>query len=141
MAAKKKKANPVGRPTKYSKTMLNKANHYVENIEDYNQVIPSVAGLAICLNVNRSTIYEWADGDKHPEFSNTLSALSDFQEMHLLNNGLNGTFNSTITKLILTNHGYSEKNEAQDDEPAPPLSITFEVKDPVQEISITNAKT
>jgi hypothetical protein len=29
----------------------------------------------------------------------------------LLNNGLNGSFNSTITKLILNKHDYTEKSE------------------------------
>ncbi|MDF7480882.1 DNA-packaging protein, partial [Proteus mirabilis] len=34
-----------------------------------------------------------------------------FQEMKLINSGLAGDFNATITKLMLANHGYSEKQE------------------------------
>ena len=33
------------------------------------------------------------------------------QEKDLINKGLTGDFNSTITKLILTKHGYSDKQD------------------------------
>jgi hypothetical protein len=35
------------------------------------------------------------------------------QESKLLNEGLKGNFNATITKLILTKHGYSDRIEQE----------------------------
>ncbi|MFS1583491.1 MAG: terminase small subunit [Candidatus Arsenophonus phytopathogenicus] len=52
-------------------------------------VVPSVAGLACYLGISRSTAQEYAKENK--EFS--------------------GEFNPTIVKLMLSNHGYAEKQE------------------------------
>ena len=38
----------------------------------------------------------------------TLEAIQTKQEMMLANGGLSGAYNSTITKLMLANHGYSD---------------------------------
>jgi hypothetical protein len=98
----------AGRPTDYTPKLLKAAWDYVENHED--DLVPSVAGLCDRININRSTAYEWAK-DKDKEFSNILEAVSRKQEQKLLKNGLDGTFNPTITKLMLTKHGYSDKQE------------------------------
>lgn len=96
----------TGRPIGYSDLHLEKAKKY---LNDYEGVIPSVAGLALYLNVARSTVYLWAD--EFPEFSDTLERILTSQEVKALNNGLSGDFNSAITKLVLHNHGYSDKAE------------------------------
>jgi hypothetical protein len=100
----------AGRPTDYTPKLLKAAWDYVENHED--DLVPSVAGLCDRININRSTAYEWAK-DKDKEFSNILEAVSRKQEQKLLKNGLDGTFNPTITKLMLTKHGYSDKQETE----------------------------
>ncbi len=128
-----------GRPTKYSKEMQALSDAYVEGgYIEAGQVIPSVAGLAIMLRVARETLYNWSR--EHDEFLGTLEQLKMWQENALLNSGLDGTFNSTITKLVLTNHGYSDKPEPPDNEEAATLNITFEVKDAQADIKVTNAK-
>lgn len=130
-----------GRPTDYSQEKLDKALDYVENYQDYDHVIPSVAGLAVVLGVAKKTLYNWADVEENHEFLHALSRLSTSQELRLLNGGLSGSYNSTITKLILTNHGYSEKpKEDVDDDESPSLDISFTVKQPVSDIKTTNAK-
>lgn len=99
---------PVGRPTLYNTDVQAQAEQYL--LEDYKiegGVIPSVAGLACYLGVSRSTIHEWRD--RHPEFSGTLDAIEQKQEFIVVNRGLTGDFNATITKLVLANHGYSDK--------------------------------
>lgn len=98
-----------GRPTKYSELHLKKAKKYLTDYGSDGSVIPSVAGLALYLNVARPTVYDWAD--QHPEFSYTLEQILTSQELKTLNNGLSGEFNAAITKLVLHNHGYSDKTE------------------------------
>ena len=101
---------PAGRPTSYSETMLARAKEYIAGgYHEQDDQMPSIVGLRKYLGVARSTIYEWAE--KNPEFSDTLDELEDEQERTLFNKGLDGTFNSTITKLALGNHGYSDKTD------------------------------
>jgi hypothetical protein len=71
--------------------------------------IPSVAGLASHLGVVKDTIYQWAH--QYPEFSDALQEVSNRQEIRLLDNGLGGKYNSTITKLMLHNHGYADRSD------------------------------
>jgi len=98
---------PGGQPTKYNEDMLQKAKDY---LVDYSpDVIPSVVGLARHLKVASKTIYNWAENDESGRFLHTLAQIKDSQHAEALNKGLDGTFNATIVKLLLANHGYSEK--------------------------------
>lgn len=100
---------PVGRPTKYNEGMQAKADQYVAHPEDFDDVVPTAAGLSLVLGVNKDTLYEWA---KHHEiFSDTLKALNNVQEKRLVNGSLMNDYNATISKLMLANHGYREKSE------------------------------
>ncbi len=100
-----------GRPSKYNDETLSTATDYIVNFADYDDVIPSVAGLACALEVCRDTIYDWASQEGKAEFSDIVKRLSTYQERKLLNGGLNGTLNPMISKLILSKHGYAEKSE------------------------------
>lgn len=101
---------PGGRPSKYNEEMLEKARDYLKNYESYGDVIPMACGLAVFLGVNEQTIYNWAN-DSNPEFLELLGDIKSKQHSVLLAKGLLGDFNSTITKLVLTKHGYSDKME------------------------------
>ncbi|WP_284256391.1 DNA-packaging protein [Proteus mirabilis] len=105
----------VGCPSKLTNELIAKAKEYLYGgyKENEGQVIPSIAGLACYLGIARSTVYEYGkqDNDLGREFSDTLDGIMAFQEMKLINSGLAGDFNATITKLMLANHGYSEKQE------------------------------
>ena len=99
-----------GRPTKYNDEILAKARAYVDGgYIECGDVIPQMAGLAIELNISRETIYDWSDDPEKKEFSNIVAKCLRAQERKLLNGSLSGTLNSTIAKLILTKHGYSER--------------------------------
>lgn len=102
---------PAGRPTDYNEQTLEKTKHYLANYKDYDDVIPSVAGLAVVLGCARNTIYDWASQEDKKEFSNILQDILSTQEKTLINKGLNGEFNSNITKLVLGKHGYHDKQE------------------------------
>ncbi len=89
--------------------MLELANAYIDQYDEHDQVVPTAAGLAGVLNVSKATIYKWAEDIT--EFSDTLGNLNRKQEQILINKGITGEFNSVITKLMLHNHGYSDKAE------------------------------
>ena len=101
----------AGRPTKYNKRVLQKAEAYIEQHEEHGDAVPIAAGLACYLGVCKRTLYSWADDNE--EFLHTLDRLNSKQEKVLTSKGLTSEFNSTITKLILCNHGYSDKQESQ----------------------------
>lgn len=99
----------AGRPTKYNKELQKKADYYAKNYEDFGHVVPSVSGLSRVLNISLSTIKDWAHHKNKTEFSATLEKIAAEQELVTLNKGLTGEFKSPIAKLLLNNHGYSEK--------------------------------
>lgn len=98
----------MGRPTKLTDELREKADSYLSYCYAEDE-IPSSVGLALFLDVSKSTIYKWADEDD--SFSDTLSKIQGTQERLLFHNGLNGKYNSTITKLMLSNHGYSDTSK------------------------------
>lgn len=100
----------TGRPTKLTDALIEKAAKYANS--DYilqSEVIPTIEGLAVYLNVSRATIYNWKSENK--DFLDILERLMARQAKELFSNGLTGDFNPTITKLILTKHGYSDRVE------------------------------
>ena len=62
----------MGRPTKYNTALLEKAQHYLDNYEEYDEVIPSAVGLALVLDITRSTLYAWAKDEDKKVFSHIL---------------------------------------------------------------------
>lgn len=97
-----------GRPTKYTPEAQDAADRYVDGgFSEAGDVVPSRAGLGVELGVTRQTLTNWERD--HPEFLATLGRLSWLQERISLNGGLKGEMNSTIVKLLLANHGYSDR--------------------------------
>ena len=97
---------PIGRPTKYNDELQALADTYIFSYKEQGDVIPSRVGLCCFLGIAKSTSFEWAD--IYPDFSATLAAIDALQENVALNRGLDGTFNATIVKLVMANHGYSD---------------------------------
>ena len=100
-----------GRPTSYLDTFPAFILDYADNFSRYGDKLPSIEGLACELGVALSTIYLWEKDENKTGFSESLSYLKHKQARTCLNNGLDGTFNAAITKLVLHNHGYSDKQE------------------------------
>jgi len=96
----------MGRPSKYSGELLEKAEHYLNNYEGYGDVIPSTKGLAEVLKVSKRTIHYWAKQEDKPDFLHTLEMIQNRQCLTLINKGLSGEWNASICKLMLGNHGY-----------------------------------
>lgn len=103
---------PAGRPTSYSDDMLQQAAEYVDKgWREEGDVMPMIESLSVVLGVARSTIYKWAE--EKPEFSDILDTLMAVQAKELWNRGLVGDYNSTMAKLALTKHGYSDKSQSE----------------------------
>lgn len=138
---------PAGRPSEYSGEILTKTREYIESrVDQFEQVVsqesesytmykerlkvqmPTIEGLAVYLKVHRDTIYQWEKD--HPEFSDILEELRATQADRLLNNGLSGNYNPTIAKVLLTKHGYTDKQEIdQKTEHSGGITIKFEEPD------------
>ncbi len=99
----------MARPTKYGKEIQAKADQYLIDYKDLDEVIPSAAGLAVYLGVSKASLYNWAK--ENSKFLDTLSDINAAQELKALNGGMANQYNATITKLVLANHGYSDKQE------------------------------
>lgn len=100
-----------GRPTEYTQDVIDKARHYAENFEEYGDVVPTIAGMACEIGRSRDTLYEWSTHPDKQEFSDICKKVMEFQERKLVNGGLGGGFNPAVTKMMLTKHGYSDKQE------------------------------
>jgi len=98
---------PVGRPTKYSDDLQLQADEYLFKYSEVGDVIPSRVGLCCYLGISKQTSFQYEKD--YPEFLATLSNIEAMQERTALNRGLDGTFNAAITKLVLSNHGYADK--------------------------------
>lgn len=117
-----------GRPTSYNEDILIQSKTYIDSCEDEEiQVIsgqsesftkyetklkvniPTIEGLARYLKISRSTLYLWIKD--HDMFSDIIDELQYKQAERLLSNGLSGNYNSTIAKVLLTKHGYTDKQE------------------------------
>ncbi len=100
-----------GRPTKYNPEILEKTKDYIKNFSKYGDIIPSIAGLACELELSRETLHTWSKEKGKEDFSDMLATLLSKQERTLLSGGLSGEMNSTISKLVLAKHNYSDKQE------------------------------
>lgn len=98
----------MARPTKLTDDVIAKAEEYAldHRVDGSDDVLPTIEGLALYLGVNRSTVYDWSKLEgKFPDiFADVLAK----QAKSLVNKGLTGDYAPTITKVMLTKHGYRD---------------------------------
>ena len=70
--------NPVGRPTKYNDEVQAAAEGYIEHYRDQGDLVPTLVGLALHLDIATNTIYNWAT-DANPEFLRVFTRLEQLQ--------------------------------------------------------------
>ena len=99
----------MARPTLYTAELLEKAEYYLRNWESIEKTRPSIAGLALYLDIARETVRAWCLEPDKDEFSVIVEKILTAQEQVLFDKGLSGDFNASIVKLGLTKHGYSDK--------------------------------
>lgn len=102
----------IGRPTKYSPTLIQKVDDYLSTKTRENTSLPTMQGLALKLEVDGDTLVEW--GKKYKDFSAALKKLMLRQAEQLIDDGIYGgkEVNATIVKLLLqNNHGMKERTD------------------------------
>ena len=114
------KVTKFGRPTKLNEEVIKRAKDYSDNWKTIypEDIIPTIEGLCLHCGLARDTVYSWYnDGleDDAPalkkDFSYIFRDILSNQSKKLLNGGLSGVYNSTITKVMLTKHGYRDAQE------------------------------
>ena len=95
---------PAGRPSKYTPALLMKAYTYLSVYKQNDEVVPTIAGLAVFLGITKQTCFVWRDEPDKQQFSDLLDNLMDVQERELASGGLQGRYNGSITKMMMTKH-------------------------------------
>jgi hypothetical protein len=104
----------TGRPTKYDKTILTKADAYFADPSIAGDNIATIAGLCVYLDVSRDTIYEWKE--KHADFSDTIKRGEKHQERQIVNL-LTDRDRFTAGSIFVAKNvlGWRDKQEVQQD--------------------------
>ena len=130
-----------GRPTEYNEEVLEATKAYInsstDTIDETGKAIkvklPTLEGLALHLDIHKDTVQDWK---QYPDFSVLLSRLLAKQAQALINMGLQGSYNPTIAKVLLTKHGYREGTDIttnDKDLPMPLLSALEKKNQPLPE--------
>lgn len=125
----------AGRPTKYTPESLELAKDYLNRWQELGDAVPCQEGLADHMGIGLTTIKTWAADEDKEEFRAIFESVKIKQGRRLINSGLNGDFNSVITKLMLGKHDYSDKvdNKLSGDADAP-IKVEHSTKFNDQEI-------
>lgn len=140
-----KEKRKVGRPTTYTPAIAEKAEKFLATYKDIKTKkglvvrFPSLAALAIEVGVSKDQLILW--GKDNPEFQIVLEAYKAEQEKRLLDNGLEGSYNSNIAKLVLAKHGYQERLAIEGSEDGEPLRIEATFDDALHKVYGSTPKT
>lgn len=101
----------TGRPTVLTDELIDLALEYLDEtkIMGVHALLPTIEGLALHLHISRETLYQWEK--ENTDFSDILEELRSSQANKLMQNSLVNRYNPTISKLLLSKHGYIEKRE------------------------------
>jgi hypothetical protein len=110
------KTGILGRPSKYDGVKIKKEFlAYIKECEKKKNV-PTIEGFSLFTEITRVTFYEWANPKSdqyHEDFSYIFDNLKTLQADILLQGGVKGIYNATITKLMLSKHDYIDTNKQE----------------------------
>ena len=102
----------TGRPTKLTDEIIAEARAYLDATDiSVATLLPTIEGLAQTIHIHRDTIYQWEKDNK--DFSDILEDLRQMQANKIIQNSMQNRYNPTISKMMLSKHGYVEKQEIE----------------------------
>jgi hypothetical protein len=104
--------NLNGRPRKYKdQEICEKLNEYIKECGTKDN-IPTAEGFSVFAGITMDTVNRYSKNKElYSQFSDAYRQLMALQAEILINKGLKGDYNSLITKLMLHNHGYTDKTQ------------------------------
>lgn len=103
--------------------MADLINEYFRYCEE-NKIPTCFVGISQYLGIAQETLRKYGRGDYDTEinkFSDLITVAKDFTEHDKVVNGLNGTYNSNMTKFVLeNNYGWAEKKAVEHTVKEPP---------------------
>lgn len=108
-----------GRLTKYKPEYIQFVDEYLDSYFSHKQAFPSIVGLAFLLKVHETTIENWAR--EHEEFGEAIQRLRQKQHDVAWFNGMTGSYNPHLCKLLLNKHGYKEEKKTENEHKFTPL--------------------
>lgn len=110
MPAPPENCTHVGKPSRQAE-LLPKAEEYLRGKwKELGHAVPSIAGLACYIGYHRESVLRWSK--EHPDtWGDIYAKINTYQELMLINGGLDKSFQPNFAKLLMTKHGYSEKVE------------------------------
>ena len=105
--------NPVGRPTKYTPELLEKARAYANDhkVADKDDVVPMVEALALYLGITRQTVSDWRRDPDKQEFSDIVDMVLAKQTKMLFNGCLLGDLKENTAGKLLGKQGYTTQHQ------------------------------
>jgi len=97
--------------THFNKKIREYVNNWSNKKYQFHDSVPMFDTVAVILGVSRRAVFLWYKDGDHPEFTHQCELLKSMQARVLVNGGLAGKLNTTITKILLTDHEYSVVNE------------------------------
>lgn len=100
--------NLEGRPSSYTDDVPQKVSKYADKCLKEKR-LPTRAGLSNYIGISKDTLIKWGRENKH--LLDALNAFDQLQEDEVWDKALKGEYNSNIAKLMLHNHGYSDRSQ------------------------------
>lgn len=92
------KSLKTGRPTKFSLKMVKKADKYLQDCIEKDE-LPTLEKLALILGVSSRTIYVWRD--EYDQFMQTVEQIQCLQIDMLIQKGLRGDYSASVAMFLL----------------------------------------
>lgn len=108
----------VGAKQTYNAEIQRKAEEYIDYFlkpetkpADFEEEVPTSAGLALHIRKATSTVYKWEDEEGKEAFKDVMDLIRYVTEVRGVSRGLRGEYNPVITKLILGKCGYHDSQK------------------------------
>lgn len=113
---KKKKTNPVGRPTKYKpkycQAIIDYFDRPILNILGNANDPPFFLNFCLSIEINQDTMHEWIS--KHPKFSEAYKIAKEKQKEFIITNALQNRYNGGFAwRAMMNMHGWRDQQNLQ----------------------------